>query len=126
MVAATNRPDMIDKALLRPGRIDRILYVPLPDRNARKEIFAIHLSKTPLGADVVIEDLAARTEMFSGAEVSALCREAALAALQENIKSSEVYMRHFDVAFIAVKPRTSVELIELYKKYENESGIHSI
>ena len=126
MVAATNRPDMIDKALLRPGRIDRILYVPLPDREARKEIFKIHLSKTPLGADVVIEDLTEKTEMFSGAEISALCREAALAALQEDIESSKVLRRHFDAAFMAVKPRTSTELIELYKKYQNESGIHSI
>jgi len=126
MVAATNRPDMIDKALLRPGRIDRILYVPLPDREARKEIFKIHLSKTPLGNDVVIEDLTEKTEMFSGAEISALCREAALAALQENIESSEVLKRHFDAAFMAVKPRTSGELIELYKRYQNESGVHSI
>lgn len=126
MVAATNRPDMIDKALLRPGRIDRILYVPLPDREARREIFKIHLSKTPLGADVVLEDLTEKTEMFSGAEISALCREAALAALQEDIESSKVLRRHFDAAFMAVKPRTSTELIELYKKYQTESGIHSI
>lgn len=126
MVAATNRPDMIDKALLRPGRIDRIIYVPLPDKDAREEIFRIHLSKTPLGADVVIEDLAQKTEMFSGAEISALCREAAIMALEENIESSEVCRRHFDSAFMAVKPRTSKELIELYRKYQNESGVHSI
>lgn len=126
MVAATNRPDMIDKALLRPGRIDRIIYVPLPDKEAREEIFRIHLSKTPLGADVVIEDLAQKTEMFSGAEISALCREAALMALQENLESSEVFRRHFDKAFMAVKPRTSRGLIELYRKYQNESGVHSI
>ncbi|XP_068701398.1 ATPase family gene 2 protein homolog A-like isoform X1 [Montipora foliosa] len=126
MVAATNRPDMIDKALLRPGRIDRILYVPLPDLEARKEIFKIHLSNTPVGDDVVIEELAERTEMFSGAEISALCREAALAALEENIESTEVFRRHFDAAFVAVKPRTSSNLIELYRKYQNESGIHSI
>jgi len=126
MVAATNRPDMIDKALLRPGRIDRIIYVPLPDEDARVEIFSIHLSKTPLGADVVIKELARKTEMFSGAEISALCREAALMALQENIESSEVCRRHFDKAFMAVKPRTSKELIELYRKYQNESGVHSI
>ena len=62
MVAATNRPDMIDKALLRPGRIDRIIYVPLPDKEARKEIFKIHLAKTPLRNDVVLQDLAERTE----------------------------------------------------------------
>lgn len=125
-VAATNRPDMIDRALLRPGRIDRILYVPLPDRDARKEIFQIHLAKTPVGNDVIIEELAEKTEMFSGAEITALCREAALAALEENIESNQVLRRHFDAAFGAVKPRTSSHLIELYHKYQNESGIHSI
>ena len=126
MVAATNRPDMIDKALLRPGRIDRIIYVPLPDRDAREEIFKIHVSQTPLGADVAIAALVEKTEMFSGAEIAALCREAALMALQENIESKEVLRRHFDKAFMAVKPRTSRELIELYRKYQNESGVHSI
>lgn len=125
-VAATNRPDMIDRALLRPGRIDRILYVPLPDRDARKEIFQIHLAKTPVGNDVVIEELAEKTEMFSGAEITALCREAALAALEENIESKEVRGRHFEAAFRVVKPRTSSHLIELYHKYQNESGVHSI
>ena len=126
MVAATNRPDMIDKALLRPGRIDRIIYVPLPDTEARKEIIKLHLAKTPLGNDVVLQDLAERTEMFSGAEISAFCREAALAALQEDIESCEVHRRHFDSALMSVKPRTSWELIELYKRYQNESGVHSI
>lgn len=126
MVAATNRPDMIDKALLRPGRIDRIVYVPLPDKNAREEIFKIHLNDTPLGDDVVMGDLAENTEMFSGAEITALCREAALMALQEDIESNEVLRRHFDEAFRAVKPRTSRELIEMYRKYQNESGVHSI
>ena len=91
MVAATNRPDMIDKALLRPGRIDRIIYFPLPDKEARKEIFKIHLAKTPLRNDVVLQDLAERTEKFSGAEISALCRNIALAALQEDIESCEVH-----------------------------------
>ena len=126
MVAATNRPDMIDKALLRPGRIDRIIYVPLPDTEARKEIIKIHLAKTPLGNDVVLQDLAERTEMFSGAEISAFCRETALAALQEDIKSCEVHRRHINSAFMAVKPRTPRELIALYKRYQNESGVHSM
>ena len=66
------------------------------------------------------------TEIFLGAEILFFCREATLAALQENIESCEVHRRHFDLAFMAVKPRTSRELIEPYKRYENESGIHSI
>ena len=60
---------MIDRALLRPGRIDRIIYVPLPDKDARKDISKIYLAKTPLANDVVLQDLAERTEIFSGAEI---------------------------------------------------------
>ena len=60
---------MIDKALLRPGRIDRIIYVPLPVKEARKDIFKIFFAKTPLANDVVLQDLAERTEIFSGAEI---------------------------------------------------------
>ena len=63
------RPDIIDKALLRPVRIDRIIYVPLPDKEARKDIFKIHLAKTPLANDVVLQDLAERTEIFWGGEI---------------------------------------------------------
>ena len=126
MIAATNRPDMIDNALLRPGRIDRIIYVPLPDRGTRKEIFTIHLRKTPLGVDVALEELVHKTENFSGAEISAICREAALAALQEDIESSEVQRRHFDKAFMVVKPRTTKESVDLYQKYQNECGVHFI
>jgi len=66
VIAATNRPDIIDPALLRPGRFDKLLYVPPPDVNARKEILKIHLKKKPLAEDVDIEELAKRTEGYTG------------------------------------------------------------
>ncbi|KAK3611412.1 hypothetical protein CHS0354_034859 [Potamilus streckersoni] len=126
IVAATNRPDMIDKALLRPGRIDRILYVPLPDAKTRKEIFQIHFRKMPIGDSVDLESLVNRTEKYSGAEISAVCHEAALAALQENIESSLVDSRHLELALSTVTPRISDSLIHFYHQYRNASGLHTI
>ena len=73
VVAATNRPDRIDAALLRPGRLDRIVYVPLPDAETRREILQIHFAKTPVADDVDIEELVERTEKYSGAEVGPHC-----------------------------------------------------
>ncbi|KAH8019693.1 hypothetical protein HPB51_021015 [Rhipicephalus microplus] len=87
-VAATNRPDMIDQALMRPGRLDSIVYVPLPDFDTRKEILHLNLSKKPLEDDVNIEALASKTSGYSGAEVVAVCQEAALLALEEDIDAT--------------------------------------
>ena len=118
VVAATNRPDMIDKAFLRPGRIDRILHVPLPDPAARREIFEINFRKMPIDSDVDVEKLIEKTELFSGAELCALCREAALAALDSDINATTVASEHFAVAFKSVIPQTSEEMTSLYEKYE--------
>ncbi|KAL3881045.1 hypothetical protein ACJMK2_033245 [Sinanodonta woodiana] len=126
VVAATNRPDMIDKALLRPGRIDRILYVPLPDAKTRKEIFQIHFRKMPIGDSVDLESLVNKTEKYSGAEISAVCHEAALAALQESIESSVVDSRHLELALTTVTPRISDSLLHFYHQYQNASGLHAI
>jgi hypothetical protein len=86
IIAATNRPDMIDPALLRPGRIDRLVLVPAPDLKTRLEILKIHTKNMPL-KDVDLKELATKTEGFSGADIEALCREAAMFALRENIKA---------------------------------------
>ncbi|KAK3099289.1 hypothetical protein FSP39_002087 [Pinctada imbricata] len=126
IVAATNRPDMIDKALMRPGRLDRILYVPLPDRITRRQIFQISLQRVPVGEDVDIEELVDRTVKYSGAEVSAVCHEAALFALQEDIHSKVVKREHFDHALKSVTPRISDSLIQFYEDYQNKSGLHSV
>ncbi len=85
VVAATNRPDLIDDALLRPGRLDRHVAVEAPDEAARREIFAVHTRDRPLADDVDLDDLAARTEGFVGADVEAVCREAAQIAVREHV-----------------------------------------
>eukprot|EP00918_Siedleckia_nematoides_P075031 GHVU01164064.1.p1 GENE.GHVU01164064.1~~GHVU01164064.1.p1 ORF type:complete len:865 (-),score=82.47 GHVU01164064.1:47-2434(-) len=126
IVAATNRPDRIDKALLRPGRLDRIVYVPLPDAPTRREIFQIHFRKTPVSESVTVDNLVNKTERYSGAEVSAVCREAALCAMQEDINIDSVHERHFQSALQVVKPRIGLDLITFYENYNKSSGLHTL
>uniref|UniRef100_A0A1Y1MJJ3 AAA+ ATPase domain-containing protein n=1 Tax=Photinus pyralis TaxID=7054 RepID=A0A1Y1MJJ3_PHOPY len=116
VLAATNRPDKIDKALLRPGRLDRIVYVPLPDSDTRREIFKLKVSKMPV-VDVDYEALVSLTEGYSGAEVNAVCHEAAMNALEESLDAQSVEMRHFVRALQLVTPRTPVALLTIYKNY---------
>ena len=89
IIGATNRPDIIDEALLRPGRFDRLLEIPIPDKEARKQILQIHLKKKPLGADVNIAKLVDLTDRYTGAEIEALVNAAAIAAVREYILSKE-------------------------------------
>ncbi|XP_064608253.1 ATPase family gene 2 protein homolog A-like [Liolophura sinensis] len=126
VVAATNRPDMIDKALLRPGRLDRILYVPLPDKDTRRAIFSILFRKMPVAEDVCVEDLVSQTERYSGAEVTAVCHEAAMFALQEDIHSSVIKAEHFIKSLETVKPRISEEMIQFYRTYHQNAGIKAV
>ncbi|KAG9455074.1 hypothetical protein H6P81_007978 [Aristolochia fimbriata] len=109
VIAATNRPDKIDAALLRPGRFDRLLYVGPPNESDREAIFHIHLRKTPCSSDVSLKELAHITEGCTGADISSICREAALAALEENLDASEVSMAHFKVAISMVQPTEEEE-----------------
>ncbi|XP_019901512.2 ATPase family protein 2 homolog isoform X1 [Esox lucius] len=123
VLAATNRPDMIDKALMRPGRLDRIVYVPLPDGPTRREIFTLQLRSMPVDQEVCLDDLVTRTEKYSGAEITAVCREAALLALQEDIKAQFIMGRHFESALNAVKPRVPDSLIQSYVNYQQQRGL---
>ncbi|XP_017012820.2 ATPase family gene 2 protein homolog A [Drosophila takahashii] len=117
IVAATNRPDMIDKALLRPGRIDRILYVGLPQSVARREILKIKMRAMPIAEEVDLEKLVQLTEGYSGAEIQAVCHEAALRALEQSFEAEQVKWADFLHALEAVPPRTSPELLKLYEDY---------
>lgn len=119
VVAATNRPDRIDKALLRPGRLDRIVYVPLPDTDTRKQIFSLQLKKMPICPTIDVNTLVEKTEGYSGAEVLAVCHEAAMKALQEDIMAQVVTEEHFKVALATVTPRTPPSLLKLYEDYLN-------
>jgi transitional endoplasmic reticulum ATPase len=116
IIGATNRPDLIDPALLRPGRFDRVLYVPPPDEKARLQIFKIHTREMPLAKDVNIEELAKITEGYTGADIEALCREAALTAARENIEAKEINARHFMEALKKIKPSVSTEELKEYER----------
>ncbi|XP_072170900.1 ATPase family gene 2 protein homolog A-like [Diadema setosum] len=126
VVAATNRPDMIDKALMRPGRLDRILYVSLPDDHTREEILRIQFRRMPVSEDCCLATIVRQTEGYSGAEVVAVCREAALAAMQESFDIQAVSMRHFNDALSSVRPQTTQESIQFYQDYLKKSGLYTL
>lgn len=121
IVAATNRPDLIDKAIMRPGRLDRIVYVRLPDERTRRAIFGIKLAKMPVADDVNVDALVAATGGYSGAEIQAICQEAALYALEEDFHTTVIGWRFFQKAIKSVQPRTSPELLKIYDDYLTES-----
>ncbi len=118
VIGATNRPDMIDPALLRPGRFDNQLLVPAPDEEARKEIFKIHTDETPLAEDVDLDELARITEGYSGADIYAICREAALNALREDKESDVVEKKHFDQALEESTKSITDDMSEYYDEFE--------
>ncbi|MHA1596851.1 MAG: AAA family ATPase, partial [Candidatus Asgardarchaeia archaeon] len=114
-IAATNRPDILDPALLRPGRFDRLIYVPPPDRKARYEILSIYASKMPLADDVDLEELAIKTEGYAGSDIATLCREAAMLALRENPNADKVYYKHFERAMETIHPSITTDMIRWYE-----------
>jgi transitional endoplasmic reticulum ATPase len=120
VIAATNRPDILDPALLRPGRLDRLIYVPPPDYRARLEIFRVHARKLKLMDDVNLEELARRTEGYTGADIAAVVREAAMLALRETVRErassvKPVSMRYFEEALKRVPPSLTQEDIRRYE-----------
>ncbi len=119
VVAATNRPDMLDTALLRPGRFDRVLLVNAPAEEGRKIILDIHTKKMPLAKDVKINEIARKTEGYTGADLESLTREAGMLALRESIDSKEVCKKHFDEALIKIKPSVTKAAISVYQKIED-------
>ena len=104
VIATTNRPDLLDDALVRPGRLDRHVRVSVPDESAREEIFAVHAGDRPLANGVTVADLAARTGGYVGADIEAVCREAATAAVREFVRSADAG-ENADVAGIYLRPR---------------------
>jgi transitional endoplasmic reticulum ATPase len=127
VIAATNRPDIIDTALLRPGRFDRLLYVPPPDYESRKQIIHIHTKKKPLAEDTNIDNLAAKMDGYTGADIAAVASAAVMLALREHIskygkpqeaqshaKELKIHMRHFEEAMKKIRPLSTQEL-DMYK-----------
>lgn len=111
---------------MRPGRIDRILFVGPPDRDARVKILNINLKKIPHGEDVSVEELADKTEGYSGAEITSICREAALYAMQQDLNSKQVDKAHFMKALEKVPRGITPDVIEFYKNYQNQSKLQII
>lgn len=118
VIGATNRPDNIDPALLRPGRFDRLLYVGPPNEADRQEIFCIHLRKVPCSLDVDIKELAHLTEGCTGADIALICREAAVAAMEEDLDALEVAMKHFRNAINQVRPSAVESYEELSTQFQ--------
>ncbi|EMA01874.1 transitional endoplasmic reticulum ATPase [Haloarcula vallismortis] len=130
VVATTNRPDLIDDALLRPGRLDRHVHVPVPDEDARRAIFQVHTRNKPLADGVDLDELARRTDGYVGADIEAVAREASMAATREFINSVDpeeigdsvsnvrVTMDHFEHALEEVGPSVTEETRERYEEIE--------
>ncbi|KZZ90578.1 cell division cycle protein 48 [Ascosphaera apis ARSEF 7405] len=123
VVAATNKPEVLDSALMRPGRLDNIIYIGPPDPESRREIFSNWLRKSIVGDDVNIEELTALTEGYSGAEVVSICEHAADAALDEEFETGQagvISRRHFETALRLVQRQISPSVIEGYLAWQME------
>ncbi|MCD5409762.1 MAG: CDC48 family AAA ATPase, partial [Methanocellales archaeon] len=120
VIAATNRPDMIDPALLRPGRFDRMTFVGAPSKSSRVEIFKIHTADMPIADDVEINELADVTEGYVGADIESLCRESVLLALREDFDSSHVEMRHFREALKKIRPTINESINGYYERIQEQ------
>ena len=121
IVAATNRPDMVDPAVLRPGRFDRLIYVPEPDEKSKLQIFKIYTKNMPLGKDVDLVQLAASAKNFSGADIDALCREAAMVALRKDVNANQVTSSDFDEARKRVGPSVTPDMEKWYKSFMQQA-----
>lgn len=133
VLAATNRPDLIDPSLLRPGRFDRLVHIPMPDIMARREILRIYLEKMPLTDDVDIDDLIKLTDGYSGADIEMVCREAGMIAIRRIITPGirreallldrlEVSREDFERAFETVRPHISAGMLKEYMQMIGEFG----
>ncbi|MFP4523456.1 MAG: CDC48 family AAA ATPase [Candidatus Nanoarchaeia archaeon] len=120
VIAATNRPDVIDTALLRPGRFDRIVLVGVPDTLARQKIFNVHLKGMPLAADVDVSKLVEQTQGYVGADIQAVCREAAMLTLRKDLSAQQIPQSAFDDALTKVRPSADKEIQEAYAKLQEQ------
>ena len=117
VIAATNRPDIVDPAVLRPGRFDRLIYVPEPDEKSRLQIFKIYTKNMPLAKDVGLSQLVAIAKNYSGADIEALCREAGMHALRRDVNAKEVTMIDFQEAIKSVGPSITPDMEKWYKSF---------
>jgi len=116
VMAATNRPNLLDPALLRPGRFDELVYVPVPDEKGRRKIIGIHTSKMPLAGDVDLDELAGKTARFTGADLEDLARRAGLIALRGSLDATVVTNDDFAKAMREVRPSVTPEVERDYEE----------
>jgi transitional endoplasmic reticulum ATPase len=119
VLAATNKPEILDPALMRPGRFDRLIYIPPPDENARLQILKVHTRNMPLD-NVNLDEIAKNTNGYSGADLEALCREAAMNALRRD--SEKIEMKDFNEALKKIKPSIKIGEMKKYEKFIEEVG----
>jgi transitional endoplasmic reticulum ATPase len=116
VMAATNRPNLVDPALLRPGRFDELIYVSVPDAAGRRHILGIHTKNMPLAKDVDLDDMASRTNRFTGADLEDLTRRAGLLALRESLEAQTVTKAHFEQALRETRPSVTPEMEREYEE----------
>jgi transitional endoplasmic reticulum ATPase len=117
VIAATNRPDMVDSAVIRPGRFDRLIYVPEPDDKSRLQVFKIYTKGMPITPDVDLNQLSMMTKYYSGADIESLCREAAMHALRRDVNSTQITMKDFLDAMKEMGPSITPDMEKWYKSF---------
>jgi transitional endoplasmic reticulum ATPase len=120
VIGATNRPDIIDPALLRPGRFDELILVPVPDEGARREIFRVHTENMALACDVDLETLVSMTDQYTGADIAALCKKAGRNALREDLHAKEIQQKHFIQAIEETGPSVTPDTMKYYKAIQGD------
>ena len=115
VIGATNRPDIIDPALIRPGRFDELILVPIPDEKTRHKIFEVHTKKMVIADDVDIDALVKLTDHFTGADIAAVCKKAGRFALREDMGAERVYHKHFLIAVDETGPSVTEDTMKFYE-----------
>ncbi|MFD1686516.1 CDC48 family AAA ATPase [Halobellus litoreus] len=120
VIAATNRPDMIDPALIRSGRFDRLVLIGQPEEEGREQILKIHTRNSPLAPDVSLREIAEITDGYVGSDLQTIAREAAIEALREDDDAEEIEMRHFRQAMESVRPTITDDLLDYYEQMQDQ------
>jgi transitional endoplasmic reticulum ATPase len=120
IIAATNRPNMVDPAVMRPGRFDRLIYVPEPDEKSRLQILKLYTKVMPISAEVDLNQLTTLTKYYSGADIESVCREAAMHALRHDPEAKIVTMKDFLDALKEMGPSISPDMEKWYKSFSQQ------
>jgi len=120
VIGATNRPDMIDPALIRSGRFDRLVMIGQPNQEGREQILEIHTKNTPLAPDVSLREIAEITDGYVGSDLEGIAREAAIEALRDDDDAEEVEMKHFRRALESVRPTINEDILAYYEEIEQQ------